>query len=106
MCVVIMNKMSLGSIYGNMVTKRPSFSEIAEKLESELSKEIYGCVTCRISEFRNNILVYIDFDRYSYRIDVPVDYSPYRDTNISVSQLVEYVSKRYFDMVYRERFRV
>lgn len=54
----------------------------------------------------NNILVYIDYSNNSYRIDIPIDYSPYKDVNSAVSQLVEYASKRYFDMVYRERFRV
>lgn len=99
---MIMNKMSLSSIYGNIATKGYSSSEIAEKLESELSKKIYGYVTCHISECRKYIIVYINIDRYAYRIDVPVDYSSYSDTNVYVSQLVEYASKRYYDMLYRE----
>lgn len=103
-----MSKMSLNSIYGCMASNNPellNFSEIAEKLERELSKKIYGCITCSISDFTNNILVCIDFLQYRYRINIPIDFSSYRDVNAAVSQLAEYVSKQYFDMVYKERFR-
>ena len=106
MCGIKMNKMALCSTYGNMISKKTGIidvSEIVKKLEQELSKKIYGCVNCRIDY--NYILISIDYEKHSYFIELPIDFSTFGDEIYVVSKLVEDTSKRYFDIVYRERFR-
>lgn len=94
-----MNKIELSTNYGYKIK-----SEILHILRQELHKKICGCIECIFNNSYRDIIVYIYYDRFTYKIIIPLKDFICIDTP-DIKIMIEYVCKKYHEMIMNERFK-